>query len=177
MTFFLLMRHAQPDFSGPRKWDAPGWGGDLAPLTEVGERQVNQQVDKIREFNPELVITSPATRALHSAMVLRPELDVPFKVEFDLHEWVPDRAFRWRTLGEVQKLQSDFERFRGEWPPGETKPWETIANMRLRALGVFRRYLNFDRVLAVCHGQLIKAITGVDEVDLAELVPLEFKEH
>jgi len=78
--------------------DAPGWGADLAPLTDLGEYQVIQQLPKIQDFNPELVISSPATRALHSALVIRPALQAPFKVEFDLHEWVPDQSFHWKHL-------------------------------------------------------------------------------
>jgi broad specificity phosphatase PhoE len=177
MTFFLLMRHGEPDYSGPYKWDAPGWGKDLAPLTDTGEEQVIQQLEKIREFSPEIVISSPATRALHSSLVLRSKLDVPFRVEFDLHEWVPDRSFQWKTLQEVQTFEKDFARFNGEWPDGQTRPWETRSSMRSRSLAVFRKYNNYSRILAVCHGELIKAVTGVLRIDLAGLVPFELKEH
>lgn len=170
MTFFLLMRHAEPDYSEPNKWNAPGWGADLAPLTEIGEQQVLQQCDKVREFNPEIVISSPATRALHSALVLHSRLMVPFKVEFDLHEWVPDRSFQWRTLEDVQRYQAEFYRFNGEWPEGETRPWETLSSLRSRSLAVFRKYSGWERVLAVCHGELIKAVTGVQKVEHAGLV-------
>jgi broad specificity phosphatase PhoE len=176
MTSFLLMRHGEPDYSGPYKWDAPGWGKDLAPLTNTGEEQVIQQLEKIREFNPEIVISSPATRALHSSLVLRSELSVPFRVEFDLHEWVQDRSFQWKTLPEVQSLQQEFTRFNGEWPDGETRPWETRSNMQARSFSVFRKYSQYTRVLAVCHGELIKAVSGINRIELAGLVLLELNE-
>jgi len=176
MTSFLLMRHGEPDFSGPNKWNAPGWGGDLAPLTNIGEEQVIRQLDKIREFNPEIVISSPTTRTLHSALVLRSALEAPFNVEFELHEWVPDLNFQWRNLIDVQRLQSEYYRLHGEWPAGETRPWETISSVRSRSLAIFRKYLNYQRVLAICHGQLIRSITGLDDIEFAGLVPFELKE-
>ena len=177
MTSFLLMRHADPDYSGPRKWNAPGWGADLAPLTDLGEYQVIQQLPKIQDFNPELVISSPATRALHSALVIRPALQAPFKVEFDLHEWVPDQSFQWKTLNDVETLQADFYRLNGEWPDGETRPWETLSSMRKRSLSVFRKYFNYKRVLVIYHGELINSVTGKRPVAYAGLVPLELNQE
>ncbi len=171
MTSFLLMRHGEPDYSGPRKWDTPGWGADLAPLSELGEQQVRQQLSRIRQFDPDVVVTSPATRAIHSALVLRQELMTPFRVEFDLHEWVPDMTFQWRTLSEVEKLQLEYKKLEGEWPPGEKRPWERMQSVRSRAIGVFHKYISYGRVLVVCHGQLINAVTGNDQIELAGLEP------
>ena len=90
MTTFLLMRHAQPDFSGVNRWASAGWPVDLAPLTLSGEQQVKAQIPTILDFDPEVVITSPVTRALQTALSMSSDLHVPFKVEFDLHERFPD---------------------------------------------------------------------------------------
>lgn len=178
MTLFLLMRHGQPDYSGPNRWNTPGWGSEMAPLTEIGEQQVNQQVEKIQEFNPQVVICSPAARALHTALVLRPYLQVQFRVEFDMHEWVPDMNFRWRSLAEVEELYSEFKYFKGEWPPEKTLPWETVPHMRRRALNVLRNYLAYQKVLVICHGQLMRAITGVEieKIELAGLMPFQIEQ-
>jgi broad specificity phosphatase PhoE len=176
LTIFLLMRHGEADFSGPNRWNAPEWSAELAPLTEIGERQVIRKLDEILEFDPEIVISSPATRALQSALILRSRLTVPFKVEFDLHEWVPDRNFQWRSLQDVEKLYADFIQFNGEYPSGETRPWETLSNMRSRAIVVLIKYIGYKRVLAVCHGELIKSFTNKTNIDNANLVPFELKE-
>jgi broad specificity phosphatase PhoE len=171
MTDYLLMRHGQSDYSGPRKWNSPGWGADLAPLTSLGEKQVQDQIGKIHKFDPNVVITSPATRAIHSALVLRQELQVPFKVEFDLHEWVTDRSFRWTTLGDVEKLWSEYEKCNGKWPIGETRPWEQLESVHMRVIRVLRQYLDYERVLVVCHGEVIKALTGVKHIEFAGQLP------
>jgi uncharacterized phosphatase len=171
MTEYLLMRHGQPDYSGPRKWNAPGWGADLAPLTGIGEKQVLEQISEIYKFDPNVVITSPATRAIHRALVLRQAIKVPFRVEFELHEWVPDLSFQWETLSEVEKLQLEYESLNGKWPTGETRPWEQLKSVRTRVIRVLRQYLNYERVLVVCHGEVIKALTGVKQIDLACQLP------
>jgi broad specificity phosphatase PhoE len=174
------MRHGQADFSGPSKWNAPGWSAELAPLTETGEKQVMQQIGKILEFDPEIVLSSPATRALQSALLLHSKLTVPFKVEFDLHEWVPDCNFKWRNLQEVEQLWADFIQYNGEYPEGETRPWETLSHMRSRAVYILHKYINYKRVLVVCHGVLIKSLTNEihfdTHIDNASLIPFEMKE-
>ena len=106
---------------------------------------------------------------------MRAGIPVPFKIEFDLHEWIPDMSFQMQSFAEVRKLQSEFEQCRGEWPTGETRVWETSSHMRERALAVLRNYLSHSRVLVVCHGTLIKSVSGVSEVKLAGLVPFDLK--
>jgi broad specificity phosphatase PhoE len=173
MTNFLLMRHGQPDYTQPGKWKAPGWGADLAPLTSIGEGQVSGVRSKIEVFGPEMVLCSPTTRTMHTALILREFLRVPFKVEFDLHEWVPDKSFQWTTIEQVLKHTDDFTRHDGEHPLGREVQWESRSQMRARANNVLRRYANFDRVLVICHAMLIESLTGIQNVNLVDLVPFE----
>ncbi len=173
MTTFMLMRHGQPDYSGPKRWEAPGWGTDLAPLSDAGVQRVMRQLSTIQAFQPEIVISSPMARALQTALVIRQGLLVPFRVEFDLHEWVPDKTFKWRTLAEVEALQADYESHKGVWPLGETKLWETTESVRQRVFAVLRRYYAYTRVLAISHVLAIKAVTGVDRVEMAGVVKMD----
>ncbi len=173
MTSFLLMRHGQPDFSGLEKWNARGWPADLAPLAAAGEEQVLKQLDRTADFAPEVVVASPVTRALQTALLVLQRVNVPCKVEFDLHDWVPDRALLRISLEELQKRQAEFDACHGEWPSGEMRPWETNSAMRARVLGVLDRYLAYRRVLAVFHNAPIRSVTNAPDVGMAELVPFE----
>ena len=94
-------------------------------------------------------------------------------VEFALHEWVPDLSFRWTDLKEVLEYQNDFRACEGEWPAGEERCWEPLSSIRSRATEVLRRYLAFDKVLVVCHGMVIYSLTGVWEIENAQLLRLE----
>jgi broad specificity phosphatase PhoE len=173
MTTFPLMRHAQPDFSGLERLGVAGWPVDIAPLTPSGEQQVMGQVSQIIEFGPEAIIASPVTRALHTASLLLTELHIPFKVEFDLYDWLPDLRCQRLTMDELRARQSEYNSLKCEWPVGETRLWETASSMRLRVLAVLGKYYGYSRVLAVCHQEPIRVITGANELGLATLVRLE----
>jgi broad specificity phosphatase PhoE len=173
MTTFLLMRHAQPDFSGLERLNAAGWPVDIAPLASSGEQQVAERLSQILEFGPEVVIASPVTRALHTAALLLAELHIPLKVEFDLYDWLPDLRLQRLTVDELRRRQSEFNSLKGEWPAGETRLWETASSMQHRVLAVLRKYCGYSRVLAVFHQEPIQVLTGASEVGLSALVRLE----
>lgn len=161
MTKFLLMRHGEADYMGPAKWGTRGWGADLAPLTERGIEEASAAVRRVREWDPSLIVASPMTRAMQTAAIVAHELRVPMRVEFDLHEWVPDRSFAWRDLEDVMRLQEAFVVHNGEWPDGTEQPWEPLSSVRTRAEGVLTRYAHTaPRILVVCHGVVMYALTG-----------------
>src|SRR5215470_9494314 len=125
MVTFYLVRHGEADFSLPAKFGpAKGWSADLAPLTAKGIRQVESAVDQLRLLRPEIIVSSPMTRALQSSLILSAALGLSCTVEFDLHEWVPDLSFSWTSLEEVMMQLADFDACGGEWPPAERRPWE-----------------------------------------------------
>ena len=126
MTSFLLVRHAEPDYSNPRRWNTLGWGADLAPLTPDGERQAFARAFEILPWNPQVALCSPTTRTMQTALIFRQFIDAPFHVEFDLHEWVPDTSFKWTTYDEVMSLIADLEHCGYEWPAGTQKPGSPI---------------------------------------------------
>ena len=170
MPQFLLMRHGQADFGPPRSWNTSGWGADLAPLTEAGALQVAARVAEIREWGPQIILASPMTRALQSAAIVAAALQLAPLVEFELHEWVPDMSFRWRTLAEVLEHQDELQRCGGEWPSGEKRLWEPVSSIRSRVMAVLQRYSHIPRVLTVCHGMVMYSLTGRWEIENAELM-------
>jgi broad specificity phosphatase PhoE len=154
------MRHAEADYSHAERWNVSGWGADLAPLTPRGLLQIQERLPELLAFQPEIVLSSAISRALQTALEIRPHIHAPFHVEFDLHEWVPRRDFQWRTLQDVMHLQAEYDRNEGEWPKGEECLWESKSMMQARAMRVLERYSHYARVLVVCHGMLIGALTG-----------------
>jgi broad specificity phosphatase PhoE len=164
MTTFFLIRHGEADYSHPAKWNAPGWGADLAPLTARGIEQIRDLVPRLRAIAPDGLLSSPTTRALQGALIVQQAVSLEATVEFDLHEWVPDRTFNWRTLEQVNSLYADLEANGGEWPTGEKCPWEPLSAVRTRARDVLRKYEAFERVVVMCHGILIRSLTGQKSV-------------
>jgi broad specificity phosphatase PhoE len=58
----------------------------------------------------------------------------------------------------------------GEWPAGERRGWEQGSAVRRRAIDVLARYVHHDRVGVVCHGGIIRHLTGrsADECEIVE---------
>jgi broad specificity phosphatase PhoE len=173
MTAFLFMRHGQPDFSGFERLNLTGWPVDIAPLSASGEQEVIKQIPQILEFDPELIVVSPVTRALHTAALLLSEMHTPFRVEFDLRDWLPDLRFQRLSMDELRSRTSEFNSLGGEWPVGENRSWEPASMVRSRVLAVLNRYLRYSRVLAVCHQEPIRSVTGSGDMGFAALVPFE----
>ena len=172
MTEFLLIRHGKPDYSHPAKWNTIGWGADLAPLSKNGILQIQSKIETLRAWAPQIVICSSMTRALQSALVICSKIHIPCEVEFDLHEWVPDRSFQWQTLEEVLRFQQDYYDNKGECPINEQRTWESLSHMRGRACKVLRKYSEYERVLVVCHGMLIESLANVKGIAFAGTVHL-----
>jgi broad specificity phosphatase PhoE len=165
MKTVLFMRHGETDYSGPRRWKARGWGADIAPLTAQGQRQVLDGVKLVKDFDPSIILSSPATRALHSASIICKYIDVPLVVEFDLHEWIPSLDFSWRSEDDVINNLQELELMGGEWPAEETRSWEPISAVRRRVNRVLGQYEG--RILVVSHEIVIWALTGVRITSLA----------
>ena len=171
MGEILLMRHGEADFSGPARWRTLGWGSDLAPLSSRGAAQVQAAVSELQVWSPTLIVSSPMTRALHTASIVASALGAPVQVEFDLHEWVPDQTFRWRDLADVVPQQEEFLSCGGEWPTAEPRLWEPLSSIKKRTRSVLERYLEVPRLLVVCHQVVMYSITGVWEIDFAQRLP------
>jgi broad specificity phosphatase PhoE len=172
---FYLMRHADTDWRLVNDRHLVGAANDLAPLTDVGVKQVDVALKQIRSLGIRLILTSPMTRALHTAAILSRELDLPLAVEFDLHEWVPDRTYSWTTPDEVLALVENMRQHGGEWPYAEPPPvWEPMSAVRQRSLGVLARYAGATYpIAAVTHGGVVESLTG-RSAGLTEIVPYEF---
>jgi broad specificity phosphatase PhoE len=151
---------------------AKGWGGEIAPLTLTGIEQIKNIIPDVHEWGPELIVTSPTSRTLHTCALLASQLSLPFEVEFDLYEWAPNLNLMWETIEEVQAALDEMEYLGGEWPEGEIRVWEPISSVRQRASNVLQRYTNHTRVAVTCHQVVIKALTG-ETLELAEHIEFE----
>jgi phosphohistidine phosphatase len=73
MKRLTLVRHAKSDWSlpGQEDWDRP--------LNKRGQQDVPEMARRLRarKFKPELILTSPAVRAITTASIMARELKVP----------------------------------------------------------------------------------------------------
>jgi broad specificity phosphatase PhoE/L-amino acid N-acyltransferase YncA len=171
---FYLVRHAETNWTLVNARQLVGAANDLAPLTELGVRQIEALTDRLRTLALCFILTSPMTRALQTAAVLSRALDLPLHVELDLHEWVPDLTYSWRSPEQVVALVEDMRRWGGEWPSDGPHPlWEQVSSVRERSLNVLRGYAQTEGPGAVVtHGGVIESLTG-REAALCDVVPFD----
>jgi len=169
-TKYYLLRHAEADYSKPSEVKTKGWGLDLAPLSKAGRKQVENIAADIQKISPAIVITSPTTRTMETTLILLQHLDADFRVEFDLHEWIPGFDFEWKNLDDIHRIEKEFEAFGGEYRGNDVKNWESLSMIRKRVENVLEKYSDYSTVLVVCHEKVIRAMTGRIGVANCELI-------
>ena len=167
MTQFYLIRHGEADYPLADIYHLIGGAREWVPLTARGETQVAQLAQHLRHIAPQLIVSSPITRALQTAAILSRALNLPLRVEFDLHEWIPDLDYRWTSGEEAMANFYEMMAFGGEWPEGETRIWEELTAVHDRVQTALRRYTYYQKLFVVCHGAVIRSLTG-EAIELAD---------
>lgn len=172
---FTLIRHGEADYQMAEDRSLRGGARDWVPLTPRGLSQAEEAAERLRGQAVALVLSSPMTRAVHTAAILSRRLNADLVVEFDLHEWLPDLTFTYDRSSVAIERGREAEAMGGEWPQGETRLWEPHSRVRERVLAVLRRYAGRGNVLVVCHGTVIASLTGM-RVGAAESIPCQIPE-
>ena len=76
----ILVRHGEPTYEQVGKRGYIGQGRDLAILTEKGIRQAEEAAKDPRLIGAELIVSSPYTRALHTAAIISKNTNLDIKV-------------------------------------------------------------------------------------------------
>jgi len=168
----FFVRHGETDWGLVESRGVRGWAKDFAPLTPLGRLQIDTIARDYRLQEAEAILCSTFTRALESAALLSRALNKPLYVEYDLHEWLPQKD----PLGDVdaqllERAKTTLSGTAADVPDG---PWESLPEVRERVLGVMQRYRKFQSLVVVTHGVVIGSLVGMRRlVDHAEIVPLE----
>jgi broad specificity phosphatase PhoE len=151
---FLLIRHGTVDYDTyPGRFR--GHGIDLLPLTPSGVTEVERLARRLAaDGGVDLIVSSPMTRALQTAMIVSWHLKCHVEVELDLHEWVPDSSQQWSGGDVPRSAYQELLTCAGEWPAGEERLWEPHSSVRRRVRGVLGRYSAAGTVAVICHSVL-----------------------
>jgi broad specificity phosphatase PhoE len=164
MTVIYLLRHGEADYRQARKRQWAGSIADLAPLSARGIEQAAAAAGALSKVGATALVSSPFTRAMQTASAVACRLGVPLQVEFDLYEWQPDGAFSGQSYAEFMAVREEFEDCGGEWPDGQCRAWEPLSAVRQRTSTPLRKAVarmnDGGALIAVCHGMVIRALTG-----------------
>lgn len=174
MKLFLI-RHGDTDWEQVESRGIRGWATSFAPLSDLGRLQIDTIATDFRLREASGILCSSYARALESAARLSRELNKPLYVEYDLHEWLPQKD----PLGtfDTQLLTRANEELRREMETGlqdSQVPWERLSEVRERVVSVFRRYAHLDSLIVVSHAVVISALTGQSrQIGHAEIIEFD----
>lgn len=168
----LFLRHGDTDYSVVEARGVRGWATSFAPLSRVGRLQIDTIARDYRLQEADAIVCSSYARALESAALLSRALNKPFYVEYDLHEWLPQKdSLADVDMSLLQRAQDSLRNPR----PADDGPWETLDEVRTRVHGVLRRYVRFETLVVVSHAVVIGSVVGAERmIEHAEIVPYEF---
>ena len=172
----VFIRHGEPDRSGVAERGYMGQGYELAPLSHTGEEQARAAADSPLLSGCELIVSSPYTRALQTAAIISRKTDIPLTGELDLHELIPEKEFRNTGEAMFNELFSDMIRNKGEYPPGETRSWETMTQIIARTQPVLNSYVDkgYGKIAVVAHGGVMRRYVGIANIPHCGIYPVEY---
>lgn len=170
-----LIRHGETDWQLMSNRGVKGMAASLAPLTEIGRLQIETIANDYRLEEAEAILCSSYARALESAALISRKLNKPLFVEYDLHEWLPQKdslaeidplLMEKASLGLNQELMTQ--------QASTEVPWESLHEVRERVTKTIMRYKQFSKLIVVSHAMVISSLLGEKRpIDHAEIVPYE----
>lgn len=158
----ILVRHGEARYDEVISRGYPNQGYDLGKLSDKGIQQAEQLALDLLNTDAALIISSPYTRALQTAAIISRVTDIPLVVENDLHEWMPDIDFT--NSPKVGEAYDDYIKHRGIETPDKIINWETYDALKKRTHQALKPYLDYQKVIVVCHGIVITTFTHFDDV-------------
>ena len=178
MAKFILVRHGEPSYDEVQKLGFTGFGINFAPLTKKGISEVKKTIKDDVFKNCDVLISSPYTRAMQTASIIAKKYNLDVNVEPMLHEWLPDLRGNCSTKEVmVRNLRIAKRAYEGNATYADflyLNTIESLENVKKRGLMVLDKYANYDKVIVVTHGMLIRMLTG-EKLDTGEYTVLSYK--
>lgn len=170
-----LIRHGETNWELMSNRGVKGMAASLAPLTEIGRIQIEAISNDYRLEDAEAILCSSYARALESAALLSRKLNKPLFVEYDLHEWLPQKdPLMDIDASLMEKASEGLTRELITNTPANEVPWESLKEVRERVVKTLEGYKQFSSLIVVSHAMVINSLMGEKRsVEHAEIVPYE----
>ena len=165
----ILVRHGEPDYS---EADEKIGFSNLAPLTTTGVEQAHTVSQNELFKNADIIVSSPYTRALHTAAIISKNLDLSLIVDIGFHERLPDIKNGLKTKEDLQKSFEEYDLCKGIYT-GESHYWESIEQQINRLKYSLNKYVMYEKIIIVTHGELIRRFAAV-RLPFCGLVQIEY---
>ena len=152
----IFVRHAEPDYILADEYKMNQIEKNFAPLTKEG-RLAAKELQTHHEFlDADLIVSSPYTRALHTASIINQSLELDLEIEFNLREWLADKEGGYISLKERDRRWEEYRSDEVVLNP----PYESASELVERTRKVLNQYKDYKKVIVVCHFNVIEAIVG-----------------
>ncbi len=170
-----FIRHGETDYGTVESRGVRGWATSFAPLSNVGRLQIDTIATDYRLQEASAILCSSYARALESAARLSRVLNKALYVEYDLHEWLPQKdSLAEADAGLLSRANAGLREEMRLGAGTEEGPWESLGEVRQRVHRVLCRYAHLDSLIVVTHAVVISAFTGLSrQVEHAEIVDFE----
>ncbi len=164
MDNILLIRHGEPDYQNVLcKKNKAGItiGINSIGLSPAGIAKCEASAQIISSFNPNVIVSSPYTRALHSSLLFSTFTLTPIHVENSLSEWLTSCSIQIDGRDEYNKMLKEVSEHKGVYDESCKYQWESITELTERAMLTISHYSTlYERIVVVSHKMLIFQLTG-----------------
>lgn len=161
----LLIRHGNPNYKdcliSQNKAGIP-INLNNAGLSTEGIQNCKNVADVISSFKPEVIISSPLTRALQTAIIFSHSGSYPLFIEKDLTEWLTNCSITINGKDEYNRMLEEVTQHNGIYDKTCKYIWESFDELKNRAFNVISKYIKeYKKIVVVSHKMLIFQLTGV----------------
>lgn len=174
MAKFYFVRHGEANMEEAYTKIYQDWGFNMLTLSDKGIKQIKKTAKDERLKEGEIIVSSPFSRALHTASILSKELGIDLKVETDLHEWIPDASYKFLDNNDAINSFREFIENKGIRNDKCKYNWESIDSIKSRVNKVLEKYKNYHTVIIVCHGVIMQCLFEGPQIKNGEIRELEF---
>ncbi len=173
----IFIRHCEPDYTQVTERNFIGHGIDMAPLNQIGKQKALAAAHDKRLENVELIISSPYTRALHTAAIISRHCNIPLEVETDLHEWLPDLSHTFSSMEMKLEYFKLFAKNKGTCPIDSPVQYEEYQHMFDRVNACLKKYLSYNKIAVITHGLVLSAFCYPAHIEWGGIVEFEFTDN
>ena len=162
----IFVRHGVPDYTLSDSRKMSQLEKDYSPLNRDYLDEIQDTANKIKQLNPDVIISSPYTRALQTAELINRNVKLDLFVEHDLREWRADLAGGFLPLTERDHRWHEYREALKEGKPQTGKPYESTKELKARVSKVLGKYKQYSKIIVVSHLNVLESLIGYQDKEL-----------
>ncbi|WP_435234808.1 histidine phosphatase family protein [Psychromonas sp. PT13] len=162
----IFVRHGVPDYTLADSRKMTQLEKDYAPLNRDYINDIHVTANQIKQLKPDVIISSPYTRALQTAELINRELQLELYVEHDLREWRADLTGGFLPLAERDNRWFAYRDALKEGKPQTDTSYESTKVLKERVLKVLGKYKGYSKVVIVSHFNVLESLIGYQDKEL-----------